>query len=172
MRVRRLIMSGAVACLLLSGGIAAGGPAAAAANARFEAETRAAQWGTTVVADANASAGFVVGEISGGDWLRYDDVAVAGSRFTLLCFTSAAPANTEVGTVDVRFGSRHATPAQSIALRTVGASPNRQLAIGAGSVPDGVQRVYLTFRQASQSSDFGLDYVTFTAFPPPPSLSC
>jgi hypothetical protein len=183
MRVGRKIVIGGVSCaLMMAGGLPVPGTARAdsaeaAAVAplvvKTEAESRTAERGTSVARSALASGGLVVGRVSDGDWLRFDDVAVTDMVTTFLCFSTTSASGTELGTVDVRLGSRWATPTTSIALRNNigGSTEARQLAFG-GPIPDGVHTVFLTVRQPARTPAFALDYVTAAALYPPPSLNC
>jgi hypothetical protein len=148
------------------------GTAAAAPVVRVEAENRTAQRGTATVAVPRASGGFVVAGISDGNWLRYDSVAVDRVTTTHLCFTADAERGAEVATVDVRIGSRWATPVQSIVLRNFLGTGVRQSAFGGVAVPDGVHTVFLTVRQPRHTRPFELDYVGLYSIAPPPTLSC
>jgi hypothetical protein len=138
---------------------------------KIEAEKYARQHGTRVVDAPGASGGRMVDRVSHRNWLRYDRVAVQITGRTLLCFVSPAPEDTEVAIVDVRLGSRRATPVTSIALRTNVGRQTKQWAVG-GDVPPGVHTIFLTVRQPAGSQPFALDYIMIAHIPPPPSVNC
>jgi len=138
---------------------------------KIEAENYTKQRGTRIVEVPFASGGRMVDRISDGNWLRYNRVTVQVAGRSFLCFSSPAPVNTEVATVDVRIGSRSATPITSIVVRTNVGQEIRQWATG-GEMPEGVHTVFLTVRQPKGALPFALDYLMFSHLPPPPSLNC
>ena len=178
--VRNSVASGVTGALMLIALVLVPSPvsaqqrpvASAVPASSVQAESYARQHGTRVVAVPGASGGLMVGRISDGDWLRYDDVVVEDGNHTLLCFSSPAPAAADtVAIIDVRLGSRRGSPVTSVSVRNFAGPGVRQWA-GGGTIPAGIHTVFLTVRQPSGGRPIALDYFLASLAPPPPSLNC
>jgi carbohydrate binding protein with CBM6 domain len=122
-----------------------------------EAESYDAHHGVRVIADINASGGRAVA-VSGGDWLRYDNVdfGAPGQASGYATWRSCA---TGAGTITMHLDSPTATP--FLTLNPIGGScaawSRSSLRLGTSSTPTGVHTFYLRFTSDDRCDFYRLD---------------
>jgi hypothetical protein len=153
-RRTRVILASAIAAAVAGSGVyittADANVAEVDVPGRLQAEAFSAQSGSQTEGTSDADGGKNVGWLANGDWLRYDNVTVAGADLT----ARIAADNRAGGSIELHLGSQTGTLLATFPVASTGGWQKwTAVSAKAASVPSGKQTVVAVMKSA-QASDF------------------
>ncbi|MDQ1652273.1 MAG: hypothetical protein QOI35_1473 [Cryptosporangiaceae bacterium] len=130
------------------------------AYATIESESYDA--GSGVIKETSTENGQDIGAVNNGDWVQYNNVdfGTGGVRDFVARVSSGAGAGTS-GLVEIRVGSRTATPIGTIAVGNTGGWQSWRSIPGNAANVTGKQTVYMTFTSGQPNAYANVNWFTF-----------
>jgi beta-mannanase len=136
--------------------------------ARIEAESYDAQSGVSTVSQTGDSGGAAVGHTSNGDWVRYDNVAFAGTSPLQVTFSySSGRATNQAFTVEFHAGSATGPVIAAPGVLGTGSwTTYQQLTYNISNFPAGTTSIAIVFKASDTADIANIDWFTFTGSQP------